>query len=815
MDHWGDPWADNANDKPPTKNAVTSPLPPAFAFNPVPVNGFVDDAGWGNNEDDGFSDWTSPNTGNIATTDVLSTPAENSDPSSAGWGTVTFEERGDVAPIWPESESSTPQGLLKVDSEPSDSSTVAHSDESVSQSEVGESIAQPQPDVESSVQSSTSPSETSRNELPIESPRTSVEDERAARKDATAPPHGAAGSDATSDDISGSFPEAEEDLIGSLEAIAAPERQTTPLEDTNDEPIHSTDGEEASSAHQSRTSTPNYASATDVAQSHTHPITAFCDQTLLAQLFPVSEGSDKQLEEHDDPIFSTAARKAWYRLTRKQTMREFNHGENDDNYIRVNWTNSRVRSDVHKTVARWAREDRISGTGPGARASFYWDTPAPAEFTAPFGHSRTQSSVPVTKTALPARQSLPPLATSSSAAFDWSSPASADSWKIDSPAVVSSSVPPALKNPTVAKLQRQEGRAASVDLTPRQSEQPAHKRTLTASHVTSGTSTVASPVSASPSHSPTKISDPWAGLDSFDNPSTSTVQVVDAPVDDDDDWGEMVQTPTLPTPQQLDPFSQPSTASAVLPPPPPFPATSLPTEASPPANTGEPMFPSPIVRLKSTISPTSALFKANAFVPLDAEQGPIGPGILKPANRAAQSPADKHLIIDIPGAAEAQKDDIAEDDIRKTAEIAIPSSPAPASITVEPEVNEVTEVVEETAAQSPVVAEPATPMQSSRDSWADADFSFFETAQPATGAQAPPQTHDPTDPFSFFDSAPPAVVPPVAKAVSQSPPRGSTPPRSQPPANATSSAERQRVAEDRMLQDILDGLPDLRYMLKR
>jgi hypothetical protein len=54
MDNWGDPWADNA--KSPTKDAVTSPLPPTFAPAPALLNGFLDDAGWGN-EDESFGDW--------------------------------------------------------------------------------------------------------------------------------------------------------------------------------------------------------------------------------------------------------------------------------------------------------------------------------------------------------------------------------------------------------------------------------------------------------------------------------------------------------------------------------------------------------------------------------------------------------------------------------------------------------------------------------------------------------------------------------------------------------------------------------------
>ena len=812
MDHWGDPWADNADDKLPTKNAVTSPLPPAFAFNSVPINDFVDDAGWGNADDDGFGDWTSPNTNNVVSTDVLSTPAEDRGPGSAGWSTVTHEERADISPKWPDSVSSTPPGLQKVDSEPSDSSTVAQLDEAADQGTAAEPILQPQTDVDSSVRSSTSPSETSRIDLPVESPRTSVEDERIVGKDEIEAPPIAADLDVVASNSSGVTSEAEEDeeedeegkeeAIDESMAVVTTEEQTVPPHDTDDGSIRSPNEQEASPANVGSTNTVDDVPTADVAQSRIHAATVGYDQTLLAQLFPMSEQPSKQLHEHDDPIFSTSARKAWYRLTRKQTMREFNHGDNDDNYIRVNWTNSHVRSDVHKTVARWAREDRISGTGPGARASFYWDTPAPAEPTASFGHSRTQSSVPTTKTALPARQSLPPLATNSSAAFDWSSPGSADPWKIESPAPLSSSTPPALKNPIVAKLQRQEGRAVSVDLTARQSEQSSHKRTLTTSDTTPQALIIPPPLPASPSQSFAKTPELRTGLDALNSSQISTAGAVDLPIEDDDDeWGEMVQTPTLPTPQQLDPFSQTSNTSVA--PPPSFPpALSVPAEIPLQASTTEPTFPTPIVRLRSTISPTSALFKANAFLPLDAEQGPIGPGMLRPANRSVQPPADSQLTADEPGDATA-KDHAANDETGSFNEILASSSPAPAPLVIDPEVDV------KAMAETQVAVEPAV------DSWADADFSFFETARPTTVSQPPSQMHDPSDPFAFFDSTPPTVTPSAAKTLSQPLSCDPTPPALQPPTNTISSSERQKLAEDRIVQDILDSLPNLGYMLKR
>ncbi|KAF2626698.1 hypothetical protein BU25DRAFT_411667 [Macroventuria anomochaeta] len=820
MDHWGDPWADNANDKSPTKNAVTSPLPPAFTFAPVPLNGFVDDAGWGNNDDDGFGDCATSDAGNVASTGAVPTPAGGQVPDSADWATVTYEETEDDRKKWPEPASRTSQDLANVDSEPSDSSTVSQLDEAVNVDTAEEPAPQLQPEAESSVRSSTSPSETSRNELPIESPRTSIEDERAIKKEDV--PHNEAftvpaESDAIVADASLEV-QTEEGVTDSKDAsdVETVDELVADIGDTEEPSSRSSDDPSESGVGGQLDSASEAATTAGAVRPHAQSATFVTDEALLAQLFPLEQESGKQLDAHDDPIYSTSARKAWYRLTRKQTMREFNHGDNDDNYVRVTWTNSHVRAEVNKVVGRWAREDRISGTGPGARASFYWDTPAPAEPRAPSSHLRTQSSVPATKTALPARQSLPPLATDKPAAFDRGSPASAGPWKLENPAQRSTSTPLALKNPAVTMIQRQKGRAVSVDLTPRRPEQTTHKRTATVSHTAPKTKAVANLISPPISQSSAEVSDPWANFNDFDSHSTSTVQAADdTPVDDDDDWGEMVQTPTLPTPQQLDPFSQSSTTNHTLstpPPPKPSPPGNIPAQAEP----VEPMFASPIARLQSTISPTSALFKANSFVPLHAEHGPIGPGILKPSNRSVRPTPDKKLKIDVPIPSSAEKVDVAAvaiSDNEGGSNDEFPTRKALQPVSLPLKSEEAGHAVPTVSNLTPT-AQPATPIQPSADSWADADFSFFESALTVTASQPSSQTQDPSDPFSFFNTPVPTSTPPTSKLFPGSPPRDTTPPPLPPLTNATSSLQRRKAEEDQMISDILSGLPDLSYILR-
>jgi hypothetical protein len=77
------------------------------------------------------------------------------------------------------------------------------------------------------------------------------------------------------------------------------------------------------------------------------------------------------------------------------------------------------------------------------------------------------------------------------------------------------------------------------------------------------------------------------------------------------------------------------------------------------------------------------------------------------------------------------------------------------------------------------------------------------------------QTPDPSDPLSFFDAPAPTSTRPASKSFSRSPPRDTTPPPLQPLTNATGSVQRRRVEEDQTIIDILSGLPDLSYMLRR
>ncbi|OJD32969.1 uncharacterized protein BKCO1_340007 [Diplodia corticola] len=128
--------------------------------------------------------------------------------------------------------------------------------------------------------------------------------------------------------------------------------------------------------------------------------------SLIDQLFPTT-GDNNELQEVDDsPIKPTNARKAWYRLTRIETLHEVQSEKDHDSYVRVGWQASTVRAETNQIVGRWASEDRINGrTLLGGRpgAMFGWDSPkfSPASSVFSFhSHKRNASAATTPKKAV-------------------------------------------------------------------------------------------------------------------------------------------------------------------------------------------------------------------------------------------------------------------------------------------------------------------------------------------------------------------------------------------------------------------------------
>ncbi|KAG9193369.1 hypothetical protein G6011_03404 [Alternaria panax] len=821
MDHWGDPWADNNADhqKSPTKNEVTSPQPPTVAPAPVLLSGFLDDAGWGN-EDESFGDWTAPS--GQDTTVAIPTGTRTTEPSPLknehviehGPRWDMEEKRDDELSQGGDTRAGQTEDTSHVDnvaSDTSDTATTIQLDRASDQAPAAPSIRL-QPDDDSSARPSTSPSEASRLEAPSESPRTSFEEEAADKKQTVEATKLEKEVQSTVENDEDSEVEAESSSNDSTDEefgtstedtlwTEAPSGQSKPTQDA------AGDTEETLSERSTSRSESHTASSESTATA-SHNVEAYqLDTALLNELFPPDDAAKELDDAPDDPIYSTSGRKAWYRLTRKQTMREFNSGNGDDNYIRITWAGSGVRLEVNKTVARWAREDRLSGTGPGARASFYWDTPAPLEPINPRGHLRTKTSIPTPRAieAAPARQSLPPVSADTPIAFNWSSTmTTTDPWKQDSPGLRPISPPVAPKPTAVAKTQTQDFPAVSVDLT----------RDVGG---TQGQTSTETPVVATkaipPPGTTTTLASPWEDPNTPDTNTLNQGQRVDD--DDDDDWGEMISSPTVSTLtsafQSSIPATLDSTVSTLAPPP-----TNLPTQD----RSADAMH---IMRLRSTISPTSAIFGPKSFVPFHAEQGPIGPGLLKPAKRPIVVTPEK-IKIEVPPKPVpeiVQQDEVRDDkqpihDVVNAKDVTVNEGKAAES-------NDTQDDDSSAFASSTFESEPVRPStpplvsvmpnESTVDAWADADFSFFESAPTA---RAPTQTtRDPSDPFSVFGTPPrPSSAASSAKTFTRSsPPRNATPPPIQPLTGATNSAQRRKNEEEQVIKNILAGLPDLSYML--
>lgn len=826
MDHpWGDPWAD-ADDKSPTKPEVTSP-PPTIAPAPVLLNGFLDDAQWGENEDDGFGAWATsprkpepteaPRETRVDRHDNVTAWEDFTEASHDAGETRNREEMLPESNEWShiEDDAEARREPDNVVSETSDSATTIQADDAPER--IAAEFTDPlQPDDDLSTRPSTSPSDVSHNEIPTESPRTSFEDERAAAK-VSVEEQPTIGLDEErdeqettadklneSEDIDDGFGDFEDNVTH--DTVEPHLLRADPEQQTLESPRRAVDDSHISRAGESEL-TPSTANAVTNVGSDS------VNGDLLSQLFPPVKESRKVEQPPNDPVDSTSTRKAWYRLTRKQTMREFNSGTYDDTYIRVTWKTSHIRSEVNKVVARWATEDRMAGRGPGARASFYWDTAAPADTKSAF-HPRKQPSISASNPIRHTGQSVPPLTTEVPAAFNWSSPSTTNPSTQGTLDTRSASSPVAAKHSAVAKLQRQEGRSVSVDLTPRPKDPIVHKRTATATNVIS---IPASLPSSAPIASIDSVvsTDPWASLGPLDtNPPPPTQKSIAA--DDDDEWGEMVESPAISTARTpLGEFSEALSRNNTVSTPSTTPksAKSSPLQAFPPTSSRH---ASPIVRLKGTVSPTSALFGVNAFVPASVEEGPIGPGLLKSRNRSAESTPekakpqpetiaptdevlDKAFPVDVkPETPPALND---EDDDFSAFETALPPSEPPKSTT-----------------PPPPSTSPSPPPAFQQPPPTSPDFSIFDSpAPPSTTSANPPQPLpiDPADPWSIFETPAPTVPAEPPAPFARPPPRPVTPPTKQPLTGATNSAQRRKEEEEETVRSIIAGLPDLGYMLRR
>ena len=125
------------------------------------------------------------------------------------------------------------------------------------------------------------------------------------------------------------------------------------------------------------------------------------DLSHLDDLFPSTVDHEVEPEPLPDTIiddtFATISeRKTWYRISRFGSKRKHDTG-NDENYVRVDWAHSAVRDKSIRIVRRWMEEDSIAGRVTlGARqkgaiggSMFNWDSKAePVDVGALLGRGR-------------------------------------------------------------------------------------------------------------------------------------------------------------------------------------------------------------------------------------------------------------------------------------------------------------------------------------------------------------------------------------------------------------------------------------------
>lgn len=628
MDDWGDPWADDDGQRRTLQPPSASFARPAFS---AVLNGFQDDAQWGDWTSqettqepgdpvwNGSTSYTKPKplvdeesveittagpqqTAPSARDSILSeTPFDDADVDIGGWEKGENPVEEELTARWTDGgESHTDNCETRAEPNPAASSLRDDAlgsdwndeDSSTTTTITAESPAAPRElpvssavahapaeeiiDDDQSTQTSTSPSDASHAD---ESPRTSVDEEQKATKKEqpnTNSPGPTPASEESSidkdddgddgDDGFGEFADgAAEDDSDENEGIEAPKHEKYTVE-----------GVETHNAEAAYDSVEKFGSKPSDPVVHQTPLRAptvpfRCDLSTISEFFKPPTLSD-DMPVVETPISATSARKMWYRLARKETMREFNSGQDDENYVRVAWLSSTVRKDVNEVIRKWASEDRATGRATfGARggAMFGWDQPADKPFELPKRASRLlQQAKPskpsvVTQAPQPSKSRQASVSTSTPVAqFGWSSSPAVENTETND-GIEKKHAPPLIPPPRTRS-----STTASSDVVPDGTAihdlEGGPVRSLISSHRTSlsGDTSIKSTVKHNHSRTSSKIhnlGEESLGLTvkttessrskaPLESKPTAPAHISIAPVDDDDDWGEMVQSPSITTP---------------------------------------------------------------------------------------------------------------------------------------------------------------------------------------------------------------------------------------------------------------------------
>jgi len=334
MDNWGDPWADDAASDPPAKREVKLPLPLPTAS--VVLNGFLDDAQWGNAEEaDSAAGWeavppssgqivppglekTSPKIEHIHTQEIVLIPAT---------GASTYESVWDPH-IGVQTSVDNPD---KVVSEASDSGTTVQGEEASTPSPTHFTVATHRDD-DDSTRPSTSPSDASHTEAHTESPRTSFEDERTSRKAAEPETISmkysiiSAGYNDDSklatpdaDDVQSSRSELEDEFGDFEENEVATDTSIQICKEATGETLEPSSPLVKSKQESENPLEFDLCNTRSSLNGSSSGNLFSPDLTLIDELFSIPESKhDGNETALDDPISTTSERKTWYRVTRNR-----------------------------------------------------------------------------------------------------------------------------------------------------------------------------------------------------------------------------------------------------------------------------------------------------------------------------------------------------------------------------------------------------------------------------------------------------------------------------------------------------------------
>lgn len=257
-----------------------------------------------------------------------------------------------------------------------------------------------------------------------------------------------------------------------------------------------------------------------------------------------------------DSFTSISERKTWWRISRHGTMRKHDSGD-DDNYRRITWASSKTREDTNTIVRRWMEEGSYSGGRPsfGDVASvkggaFNWNSRAePLSMDQVFGKRKSTQHLKAAAASIPRPLSLQPQPKTYAHSRNLSTgvkslpPPSPGVNSLPPPSPSPLSIPGPPRSPAFGWSTATDGSASE---TPGSSRPPSRavRRSIEVTSVNLASSrSVATSINEPESRTSLQLAPPSAPPSVSPEKSIDPVPEVEDDDDNDDEWGEMVVSP--------------------------------------------------------------------------------------------------------------------------------------------------------------------------------------------------------------------------------------------------------------------------------